>query len=157
VRDFRSLGKAASPLLRTFAVLVLLLMVAYPLLMTGIGQLLFPHQANGSPIICNGTPVGSSLIAQNVSSPMLFHPRNATTEASGVDPHIAPADAYAQIPGISNATGLPASSLRYIVDQNIANHRAENLGVLAPDYVNVNEVNLDLIELYPAVYAGFCS
>lgn len=150
-------AKTWSPLLRTFAVIAVLVMVAYPLAVLGVGQVLFPNQANGSPMVCHGTTIGSSLIAQSLTSPKLFHPRNESTSASGVDPDIAPADAYAQIPGISNATGLPASSLRYLVDQNIADNHAQNLGVLAPDYVNVNEVNLNLVELYPAVYPGFCS
>jgi K+-transporting ATPase ATPase C chain len=157
MRDLRSIGKAASPLIRTFAVLVVVVMVAYPLVMTGVGQFLFPYQANGSPMVCNGSNVGSSLIAQNVSSPKLFHPRNATSSASGIDPDITPAAAYAQVAGVSNATGIPASSLDYLIQKNIAANQGTNLGYLAPDYVNVNQLNLDLIQLYPSVYAGFCT
>ena len=157
MRDLRSIVKAANPLVRTFVVLVVILMVVYPLLMTGIGQVLFPSQANGSPMICNGTSVGSSLIAQNVSSPKLFHPRNATSSASGWDPDITPADAYAQVASVSNATGIPASSLDYLIQKNIAANQATNLAYLAPDYVNVNQLNLDLIQLYPSVYPGSCA
>jgi K+-transporting ATPase ATPase C chain len=157
MRDLRSIGKVVSPLVRTFVVLVVLLMVVYPALMTGIGQVLFPSQANGSPMVCDGTNVGSSLIAQNVSSPKLFHPRNATDSASGIDPDITPAEAYAQVAGISNATGILASSLDYLVQKNIAANQGTNLGLLAPDYVNVNQLNLDLIQLYPSVYPGFCT
>lgn len=157
MRDLRSILKAANPLVRTFAVLVVLLMVGYPFLMTGIGQLLFPSQANGSQMICNGTPVGSAFIAQNVSSPKLFHPRNATSSASGIDPDITPDDAYAQVQGVSNATGIPASSLDYLIQKNLAANQGTNLGLLAPDYVNVNQLNLDLVQLYPSVYAGFCA
>jgi K+-transporting ATPase ATPase C chain len=157
VRDFRSVIKAASPLVRTFVVLVVVTMVAYPILLTGMGQLLLPGQANGSLMYCNGTPVGSALIAQNVSSPKLFHPRNATSSASGLDPDITPSEAYAQVAGVSNATGIPASSLDYLIQKNIAANQGTNLGLLAPDYVNVNQLNLDLIQLYPSVYTGFCA
>lgn len=157
MRDLRSIVKPVSPLVRTFAVLAVISMVVYPVLLTGIGQLLFPTQANGSQMICNGTSVGSALIAQNVSSPKLFHLRNATSSASGIDPDITPADAYAQVAGVSNATGIPASSLDYLIQKNIATNQGMNLGLLAPDYVNVNQLNLDLIQLYPSVYTGFCA
>jgi len=157
MRDLRLLIKAGSPLFRTFAVLVLLTMFAYPLVMTGIGQVLFPNQANGSQMVCNGTSVGSVLIAQNDTSPLLFWPRNATASASAVDPDITPAEAYAQVPRVSNATGIMASSLDYLISKNIEANQAANLGYLAPDYVNVNQLNLDLISLYPSVYTGFCA
>ena len=156
MRQPRSNLPALSPLLRTFAVLLLLTMVAYPLAMTGIGQLVFPDRANGSQMICNGTSVGSALLAQNVSSPKLFWPRNATASASGVDPDVTPAEAYSQVPRISNATNISAKSLNYLIQKNIDANRAANLAYFAPDYVNVNQVNLDLIQLYPSVYTGFC-
>lgn len=140
------------PLVRSFALLILLLMFAYPLAVFGVGQTLLPHEANGSPMVKDGATVGSDLVAQNITSPKLFHPRNESTSASGVDPDITPDEAYAQIPRISNATGISDSSLRYLVDKNIADNRARNLDFFAPDYMNVNQVNLDLVELYPEVY-----
>lgn len=151
------IAKTLKPLVRMFVVLAVLVMAVYPLLVLGLGQAIFPAQSNGSPMVCNGVPVGSALIAQNVTSPMLFHSRNQSTSASGVDPDITPADAYAQIPRIGNATGIPDSSLRYLVNQNIQKNAATNVYVLAPPYVNVNEVNLELVQLYPQVYAGFCT
>ncbi len=157
MRDLRTSLKAAGPLLRTFAVLVVLTMLAYPLLMTGIGQAVFPNQANGSQMTCNGSSVGSVLFGQNETSPKLFWPRNATASASGIDPDITPADAYAQVPRVSNATNIPASSLEYLIRENIAANQATNLGYFAPDYVNVNQLNLDLVQLYPSVYPGFCT
>jgi len=61
--------------LRFTIVFAILLGLGYPLVVTGIGNVLFPFQAKGSIVSLNGHPAGSSLIAQNITSPGLFHPR----------------------------------------------------------------------------------
>ncbi|QSO47164.1 potassium-transporting ATPase subunit KdpC [Alicyclobacillus mengziensis] len=61
--------------LRFLVVSVVLLGLIYPLIVTGIGQLVFPYQANGSMVKVNGRVVGSKLIAQAISNPGLFHYR----------------------------------------------------------------------------------
>ncbi len=58
--------------LTAFIVLSVLTGVIYPLLMTGIGQVLFPYQANGSLIVQDGQIVGSALIGQTTNDPAYF-------------------------------------------------------------------------------------
>lgn len=53
--------------------------VVYPLLVTGLAQLLFPRQADGSLIVQNGKPVGSSLIGQPFADPKYFWGRPSAT------------------------------------------------------------------------------
>ena len=70
------------------------------------------------------------------------------------DPDIAlqgPGSADSQIPRISDATGIPASTLQAIVNQNV-----EGVWwVFGSPYVNVQRVNLVLINEFPSVYANY--
>jgi K+-transporting ATPase ATPase C chain len=56
-------------------VLTILVGVICPFAMSGLAQVFFNHQANGSLIQVNGQVVGSSLIGQNFTKPQYFHPR----------------------------------------------------------------------------------
>ena len=121
----------------------------FPILVTGIAQVLFPYQANGEIVQLNGKDIGSNLIAQNFSLPIFFHPRNDS--ASGLDPHITLKDAYSQIPRISNATGISSVVLTSFVDKN----QEGTLWIFGSQYVNVLRVNLELIKEYPSAYDDF--
>lgn len=67
------------PAVTLFAILTVLTGVIYPLAVTGVGQLLFPHAANGSIVTVNGKPVGSEHIGQPFSSPGHFWGRPSAT------------------------------------------------------------------------------
>jgi potassium-transporting ATPase KdpC subunit len=141
------------PVIGLAVVSILICGLFYPFLITGIGQVFFPNQANGDLVQLNGKVVGSNLIAQSFTSPIFFHTRNETAlpSASGVDPDITLQDAYSQIPRISNVTGIPADSLTNIVNQN----QEGTLWIFGNQYVNVLRINLVLIKDYPTVYSGF--
>ena len=70
-------------LLMTMATTVLFGLV-YPLVVTALAQLIFPHKANGQLIVKNGTVVGSSIIGQGFSGPAYFHSR-LSAAGSGYD------------------------------------------------------------------------
>jgi potassium-transporting ATPase KdpC subunit len=169
----------------------------YPLVVFAAGQLLFPHQANGSLLVDkSGAIRGSAMLAQNFTGAQYFHPRpsaagangydasassgsnlgatstnlfnavaqsitdyraenslptNAivpadavTASASGLDPHVSPANADIQIPRVAKARGLAEDRVRELVKQNTA---GRDLGVLGEPRVNVMTLNFALDQL----------
>ncbi len=71
--------KEIRPAVVSFLLLTLLTGIAYPLLVTGISQVTMPAKANGSLIMKDGKPVGSSLIGQSFSDPKYFWSRPSAT------------------------------------------------------------------------------
>lgn len=67
------------PALVLFVALSLITGIAYPLLVTGIAQLVFPDQANGSLVVENDRIVGSALIGQSFTAPRYFWGRPSAT------------------------------------------------------------------------------
>lgn len=67
------------PAVVSLLVFTLLTGVVYPLVITGLGQLLFPDRANGSLIAADGKPLGSALVGQPFSDPKYFWTRPSAT------------------------------------------------------------------------------
>jgi K+-transporting ATPase ATPase C chain len=202
--------KQLLPALRATLVLAALLGLAFPLAITGVAQVLFPGQANGSLIRgAGGKVIGSRLIGQSFAKPEYFHPRpsaagsgydgtassgtnlgptsekllngihkktddgkddpgnydgvadlvaayrtenglsaNAavpvdavTRSASGLDPHISPANALLQAARVAKARKLPPAEVEALVRQQT---EGRDLGLLGEPRVNVLELNLAL-------------
>jgi K+-transporting ATPase ATPase C chain len=69
----------ARPAIVLLLVLTVVTGIVYPLVVTGIAQIIFPHQAAGSLIVKDGKAVGSELIGQNFSDPKYFWSRPSAT------------------------------------------------------------------------------
>jgi potassium-transporting ATPase KdpC subunit len=76
-------------------VMTLLLGIAYPLVTTGLAQVLFPNASNGSKIEANGKVVGSELIGQDFRKPVLRPNGNPRLDKAG-EPVLVPDPAYFQ-------------------------------------------------------------
>ncbi len=172
----------------------ILLGIVYPLIVTGLSQVLFHDKANGQLISKNGEVIGSRIIAQPFSGAAYFHPRASaagtgydatnsggtnlgptnqklidrvrqdtaaaqaenpsrpvpidmvTTSASGLDPHITPANAAFQLPRVARERGVAEDKLQALVTEHT---EGRQLGFLGEPRVNVLELNLDLDRLYP--------
>jgi K+-transporting ATPase ATPase C chain len=71
-RNLQLVKNQLRPALTIFALLTIITGVIYPLLVTGISQVIFPSQANGSLIMVDGKAVGSELIGQQFDDPKYF-------------------------------------------------------------------------------------
>ena len=185
------------PGLRIKIVMTILLGIIYPLVITGICQVVFPHQANGSLIIAGGQVIGSELIGQNFSKPEYFQPRPSaagndgydatasgasnygptnqklidrvkasiekfrkenpdytgpipadlvTASGSGLDPHLSPDSARAQVARIAKARGVSVEQINSLIVQFTEN---PDLGLLGEPRVNVLKLNLALNQQFP--------
>jgi potassium-transporting ATPase KdpC subunit len=118
--------------------------IAYPLAMTGIAQVVFPAQANGSLIERDGHVVGSRLIGQAFAGDNYFHGRpSATTDTD-------PADATKTVPAPYNAQNSSGSNLgptsKALIDrvkEDVDKLKADNPKVIPVDLVTASGSGLD--------------
>ena len=117
----------------------------YPLAMTGIAQVVFPRQANGSLIEKDNKVIGSELIGQNFTEDKYFHGRpSATTDTDPKDPtKTVPAPYNAANSSGSNA-GPTAKSLIERIQGDVDKLKAENPNTAVPvDLVTTSASGLD--------------
>ena len=144
-----------SPPLRVVLLMLIVTGIAYPLILVAIGQNMLPFQSNGSILTFDGKAVGSKLIAQDFKSPKFFHLRPPSDSASALDPHITPGNAFSQISNVSRASGIPQNTLRTLIELDVERNKNSNLLAFSQDYVNVLELNLELVNQYPEAYGEF--
>jgi len=119
--------------------------LAYPLGMTGIAQLAFPHQANGSLVEKDGKVIGSELIGQNFADDKYFHGRpSATTEADPNDATKTVPVPYAADNSVGSNAGPTAKALVERVVEDAGKLKAENPSQPIPvDLVTTSASGLD--------------
>jgi potassium-transporting ATPase KdpC subunit len=133
------------PAILMIVVMTIITGLAYPLGMTGLAQLAFPNQANGSLIEKDGKVVGSALIGQSFADDKYFHPRpSATTAPDPKDPtKTIPAPYAADNSGASNL-GPTAQPLVDRVKDAAGKLAAENPSAPIPvDLVTTSASGLD--------------
>jgi potassium-transporting ATPase KdpC subunit len=137
--------KQIRPAILMIVVMTVITGLIYPLGMTGIAQVLFHHQANGSLIDKDGKIIGSELIGQNFTSDKYFHPRpSATTEPDPKDPTKTIAVPYAADNSTGSNLGPTSKALVDRVKADTAKLQAENPSVPVPvDLVTTSASGLD--------------
>ena len=137
--------KQIRPAIVMIVCMTILTGLAYPLAMTGIAQVVFPRQANGSLIERGGKVIGSTLIGQDFTAASYFHGRpSATTDTD-------PNDASKTLPAPYNADNSGGSNLgptsKELLDRvsaDAAKLKAENPGTPVPiDLVTTSASGLD--------------
>ncbi len=117
----------------------------YPLVMTGIAQVVFPYQANGSLIVKDGKVIGSALIGQNFASDRYFHGRlSAITEPDPKDPNKTIPVPYAADNSSGSNLGPTSKALVDRVKADAATLAMQNPGTAIPvDLVTTSASGLD--------------
>jgi potassium-transporting ATPase KdpC subunit len=119
--------------------------LAYPLAMTGLAQVLFPHQANGSLIMRDGKVVGSELIGQLFTGDGYFYGRPSATNAPDANDAAKTVDApYNAANSMGSNLGPTNKALIERVNGDVARLKAQNPSSPVPiDLVTTTASGLD--------------
>ena len=133
------------PAIVVLVALTIITGLIYPLAITGIARVLFPHQAEGSLIERNGRIVGSAFIGQNFTSDKYFHGRpSATTAADPNDPNKTVAAPYNAANSGGSNLGPSNKALIDRVQADIDKLKHENPSMPVPaDLVTTSASGLD--------------
>jgi len=133
------------PAIVVLVVLTLITGLAYPLAITGIAEVIFPRQAQGSLIERDGRVVGSALIGQDFTSDKYFHGRpSATTAPDPKDPTRTVAAPYNAANSGGSNLGPSNKALIDRVQGDLDKLRAENPSMPVPvDLVTTSGSGLD--------------
>ncbi len=137
--------RQARPAVVITLVMTVFVGLIYPLVMTGIGQLFFPFQANGSLLKrADGSVYGSALIGQEFTAPQYFHPRPSATLSTAATPEPQPYNATNS--GASNLGPTNRALLRAVARRAAAYRKENGLPPNAPvpvDAVTASGSGLD--------------
>ena len=133
------------PAIMMIIVMTIITGLIYPLGMTGIAQLIFPHQANGSLVEKDGNVIGSELIGQSFTDDKYFHGRpSATTEPDPNDPSKTVATPYAADNSGGSNLGPTSQALIDRVKDDAEKLKVENPSTPVPvDLVTTSGSGLD--------------
>jgi len=136
--------KQIRPAIMMIVIMTLITGLAYPLAMTGIAQVILPHQANGSLIERERAVIGSELIGQNFTSNKYFHGRpSATTEPDPKDPTKTVPVPYAADNSAGSNLAPTSQVLIDRVKEDAGKLQAENKGKIPVDLVTTSASGLD--------------
>jgi potassium-transporting ATPase KdpC subunit len=125
--------KEIRPAVMMIVVMTVITGLAYPLAMTGIAQVVFPRQADGSLLERNGKIIGSALIGQNFADTKYFHGRpSATSEPDPTDPSKTTPVPYAADNSAGSNLGPTSRALIDRVKADAVKLQKENPGVAIP-------------------------
>lgn len=145
-RTWRALLRQFRPAIVLTLALTLIVGILYPVVTTGVAQVFFNGQANGSLVYQNGKPVASKLIGQYWTQPQYFHGRPSAT----LNPQGTPAPYEADNSAGSNL-GPTNSALTKTVQQQINELKQENPDVPAGTPIPVDLVTSSASGLDPDI------
>src|SRR5262249_34401364 len=146
-RKKREMKTFLSKYLRPAIVITLIFTIVtgfiYPGIVTGLAQLIFPNQANGSLVTVNGKTIGSELIGHYWTSPQYFHGR----PPAPLDPNTGKPEPYAADNSSASNAGPTNASYIQTVQQRTAELQKENpdapAGPVPVDLVTASGSGLD--------------